>query len=120
MLGIMVNFIKKNSNLFLLFLLALIWGSSYILIKKSLVVFTALQVGAFRIIFAALFVSLIGFKSVSKIKKEQWKHIFASSGIAIFTFYLPIIAQKQVSGFILSILNSLLPLYVLFIAFFCF
>ena len=38
----------------LLGLLALIWGSSFLLIKKGLIAFTALEVGALRIASAGI------------------------------------------------------------------
>ena len=38
----------------ILLLLSLIWGSSFILIKKSLLAFTPMQVGTGRIVFAFL------------------------------------------------------------------
>jgi drug/metabolite transporter (DMT)-like permease len=52
--------------------LSLIWGSSFILIKRGLVGLTAVQVGSFRIIFAALFLLIVGFKSLKKISRHQW------------------------------------------------
>ena len=51
--------------------LSVVWGSSFILIKKGLIGLSALQVGSLRIIFAAIFLLLIGFKSLSKIPKEM-------------------------------------------------
>jgi hypothetical protein len=46
-------------------------GSSFILIKKGLIGLSALQVGSLRIIFAAVFLLLIGFRSLSKIQKKM-------------------------------------------------
>ncbi|MFC0181278.1 hypothetical protein ACFFJX_01285 [Pseudarcicella hirudinis] len=43
------------ANWILLGVLALIWGSSFILVKKSLVLFDVLQVGSLRIFSAFLF-----------------------------------------------------------------
>jgi hypothetical protein len=45
-------------------------GSSFILIQKGLIGLSALQVGSLRIIFAAVLL-LIGFRSLSKIPKEN-------------------------------------------------
>ena len=50
-------------------ILSLVWGSSFILIKKGLIGLTALQLGSLRIIFAAVFLLIIGFKSLEKITK---------------------------------------------------
>jgi drug/metabolite transporter (DMT)-like permease len=52
---------SKQTKWFFLLLLALIWGSSFILIKRGLVGLTPYQLGAFRIFFAGLFLLIIGF-----------------------------------------------------------
>ena len=49
-------------------LLSLVWGSSFILIKKGLVGLTALQVGSLRVVFAAHFLLVIGLKSLKQVK----------------------------------------------------
>ena len=59
--------------------LAIIWGSSFILIKKSLIGLTPIQLGALRTFIAGIFVLLIGSSSLKKIKKFQWKYIIVSS-----------------------------------------
>jgi drug/metabolite transporter (DMT)-like permease len=42
--------IKENKKWIFLFLLAVIWGSSFILIKKSLIGLSPMQLGSLRII----------------------------------------------------------------------
>lgn len=97
-----------------LVILALVWGSSFILIKKGLVGLTALQLGSLRIIFAAVFLLLIGFKSLTKIPKEKWKYIALTSLFGTFTpAYLFAIAQTEIDSSVSSILNSLTPLNTL-------
>jgi drug/metabolite transporter (DMT)-like permease len=99
-----------------LLVLALIWGSSFILIKKGLVGLTAFQLGSLRIIFAALFLLLIGFKSLLKIPSHQWKYIALTSVFGTFVpAYLFAIAQTQIDSSVSSILNSLTPLNTLLI-----
>lgn len=91
--------------------LALIWGSSFILIKKGLVGLSPLQLGSLRIIFAAIFLLLIGFKSLSKIPIHSWKFIVLTSLFGTFIpGYLFAIAQTQIDSSVSSILNSLTPL----------
>ena len=96
--------------------LALIWGSSFILIKKGLVGLSPYQLGALRIIFTSLFLLLIGFKSLTEIKQYQWKYIAVT---ALFGTFLPAflfaIAETKVSSSVCSILNSLTPLNALLI-----
>ncbi|MBP6587528.1 MAG: DMT family transporter [Flavobacterium sp.] len=94
--------------------LALIWGSSFILIKKGLVGLTSLQLGSLRIIFAAIFLLLIGFKSLAKIPRVQWKYIALTATLGtFFPAYLFAIAQTQIDSTVSSILNSLTPLNTL-------
>ena len=95
-------------------ILALVWGSSFILIKKGLIGLTALQLGSLRIIFAAVFLVLIGFKSLAKIPKEKWKYIALTSMFGTFIpAYLFAIAQTEIDSSVSSILNSLTPLNTL-------
>lgn len=91
--------------------LALIWGSSFILIKKGLLGLTPMQVGSLRLIFAALFLLLIGFKSLAKIPHFQWKYIALTAMLGTFIpAFLFSIAQTQLDGSVSAILNSLTPL----------
>jgi len=97
-----------------LMVLSLIWGSSFILIKKGLIGLTAMQLGSLRIIFAALFLLLIGFKSLAQIPKLQWKYIALTSLFGTFIpAYLFAIAETQIDSSITAILNSLTPLNTL-------
>jgi drug/metabolite transporter (DMT)-like permease len=94
-----------------LFTLALIWGSSFMLIKKGLVGLTPIQLGSLRIIFASLFLLLIGFKSLSKIPLHQWKYIALTATLGTFLpAYLFSVAQTQIDSSVSAILNSLTPL----------
>lgn len=91
--------------------LALIWGSSFILIKKGLLGLTPMQVGSLRLIFAALFLLLIGFKSLAKIPHFQWKYIALTAMLGTFIpAFLFSIAQTQLDSSVSAILNSLTPL----------
>ena len=54
-----------------LIVLAIIWGSSFILIKKSLVGLSPIQLGALRTFIAGVFVLLIGFRSLKKNSKTS-------------------------------------------------
>ncbi|MNQ06227.1 putative amino-acid metabolite efflux pump [compost metagenome] len=95
-------------------ILSLVWGSSFILIKKGLIGLTAFQLGSLRIIFAAFFLLLIGFKTLAKIPRRQWKFIALTSMFGTFIpAYLFAIAQTQIDSSVSSILNSLTPLNTL-------
>ena len=99
---------------FFLILLAFIWGSSFILIKKGLVGLSAYQLGSLRIVFAALFLLIIGFKTLPKIPLGQWKFIVITSLFGTFIpAFLFSIAQKEIDSSVSAILNSLTPLNAL-------
>ena len=53
-----------------LIILSLVWGSSFILIKKGLLGLTPLQLGATRILIAGMVLIAIGFKHLKSIKKS--------------------------------------------------
>lgn len=104
----------KQLKWILLIVLALIWGSSFILIKRGLVGLNPFQLGSLRMVFAALFLIVIGLKSITKIPSYKWKYIALT---ALFGTFLPVylfsIAQTQIDSSISSILNSLTPLNTL-------
>ena len=102
---------SKHLKWFYLIALALVWGSSFILIKRGLVGLTPMQLGSLRIIFAAIFLLLIGFKSLAKIPLHQWKYIALTATLGTFVpAFLFSIAQTQIDSSVSAILNSLTPL----------
>lgn len=97
-----------------LVILALIWGSSFILIKKGLVALSPFQLGSLRIIFSAIFLLIVGFKSLPTIPLYKWKFIALTAFIGtFFPVFLFAFAQTEVSSSVSSILNSLTPLSTL-------
>ncbi len=91
--------------------LSLIWGSSFILIKKSLIGLSPLQLGALRTVFAALFLFSIGFKSIRTIQGAEWKWVAISALVGTFIpAFLFAFAETEIDSGITSILNSLTPL----------
>lgn len=106
----------KSSKWLLLAILALIWGSSFILIKMGLIGLTPLQLGSLRIIFCAVFLLIIGFRSLKSIPHTQWKYIALTAMLGTFMpVYLFSFAQTQIHSSISAILNSLTPLNTLLI-----
>lgn len=103
--------LSKQSKWVLLILLSLIWGSSFILIKRGLVGLSPLQLGSLRMIFAATFLLMIGFNSLKKIRQHQWKYIALTAFMGtFFPAYLFSIAQTQIDSSVSAVLNSLTPL----------
>ena len=107
---------NNNKKWFYLILLSFIWGSSYILIKKTLIGLTPLQLGSLRVIFTTLVLLIIGFSSLKRIPKDKWKWIFATGYIgSFFPSFLFAFAQTEIDSGVAAILNSLTPLATLII-----
>ncbi|CAA0174138.1 DMT family transporter [Tenacibaculum maritimum] len=95
-----------------LLILSIVWGSSFILIKKSLQGVTPIQLGALRMLITAFFLLLIGFKSIKKIEKKHWKYVAYSAALGtFFPVFLFAFAIRGIDSAIVSILNSLTPFH---------
>ncbi len=98
----------------LLGLLGLVWGSSYVLIKKGLEAFSPEQVACLRISITALAFTPV---FILRFKKIDWSKLkyFAIVGFAgsFFPAFLFAFAQTQISSSITGVLSSLTPLFTL-------
>ena len=104
----------KLNKWFYLIALSLIWGSSFILIKKALVGLEASQLGSLRIIFSSIFIFLIAWKNIFTIKKIEWKWITISAFLgSFFPAFLFAFAEKEIDSSVASIINSIVPLNTL-------
>jgi drug/metabolite transporter (DMT)-like permease len=103
-------------------LLSFIWGSSFILMNFALDGgLTALQLGALRIVFAGLFLLIIGFKSIKKIKRKEWKWVVISGFLGTFIpVFMFAYAQTEIDSAVVSILNSFTPLNTVIFGFLIF
>lgn len=105
----------------LLIILSVIWGSSYILIKKGLLVYTPLQVGTMRITFG--FLVLLP-SAVLKIFRLPGRKLFVLLIIGIIGNILPYIlfaySQTVLPSSVTGILNALTPIFTMLIAVFIF
>ena len=101
----------KLNKWFYLISLSLIWGSSFILIKKALVGLEADQLGSLRIIFSSIIIILIAWKRLSKITRLEWKWISISAFLgSFFPAFLFAFAEKEIDSAVASIINSIVPL----------
>ena len=101
---------KQQHKWLYLITLSLIWGSSFILIKKSLIGLTPIQLGALRMLITAVFLLLIGFKSLKKIQPKHWKFIAITAVLGtFFPAFMFAFAIFGIDSSIASILNSLTP-----------
>jgi hypothetical protein len=99
--------IKQLKWVYLSFL-ALVWSS--FTNKRGLIGLSAMQ-GVLAIIFCAVFLLLIGFRSLPKIPKHKWKYIVMTSMFGTFVpAFLFALAQTEIDSSVTSILNSLTPL----------
>ncbi|RZN83622.1 MAG: permease [Winogradskyella sp.] len=103
----------KNINIKWLYLviLSVIWGSSFILIKKALIGLTPFQIGSLRNVLTGVILLAFGYSSLKNIKNPQWKWIAISGFLgSFFPAFLFAIAETEIDSAITSILNSLVPL----------
>lgn len=114
---------KENtaSSWILIVLLALIWGSSFILIKRGLKTFSFDEVAALRMFAAFCVVFPFALRNIKVVQKHHWKFILLSGmlGNMIPAFLFPF-AQTMVASSMAGMLNSLTPVFVLLIGKFVF
>lgn len=106
-------------NRWLLFtVLTLIWGTSFILIKKSIEVYTPIQVGSLRIVGAGILLLYPGIAALKVLPRKviSWAVITGCAGNFLPMYFFPI-AQTEVSSSVAAILDSLVPVFVLILGF---
>jgi drug/metabolite transporter (DMT)-like permease len=101
-----------------LLILSIIWGSSFILIKKSLLGLTAYQLGALRTIISGAILLAFGYNKLKTIPKAKWKWLLISGLLGSFipSFFFAI-AETEIDSAVASILNSLVPLNTILLGF---
>lgn len=100
----------------ILILLGLVWGSSFILIKRGLVAFDPVQVGTIRIMFASLVMIPIAFKNLKLHFKTDWKKFVAVGLIGnFFPAILFAYAETGITSSLAGILNALTPAFTLIV-----
>ncbi|MEN2281840.1 DMT family transporter [Algoriphagus sp. SE2] len=96
--------------------LALVWGSSFILIKRGLEVFSPGEVGAYRIVAAATFLLPLSLPRLKNLNRHQ---IFYLVIVGLVGSFIPAFlfakAQTQLSSSLTGVLNALTPLFVVII-----
>jgi len=106
---------------FFLILLSLIWGSSFILMKRGLDSFSSIQVGALRVSIASVTLLIVGFKHLRIISRNNILQLFLAG---LFGNFLPAFlfaqAQTQLDSGITGILNSLVPLFTVVVGMYVF
>ena len=108
-------------NWLTLILLAVIWGSSFMLMRRGMftlegeTIFSNLQVGAIRMSIAGLFLLPVGLYHLNKIKNT--KTFFSILGVGFFGNFLPAFfftyAQNGLSSGYTGMLNSFTPVFTI-------
>ena len=113
--------IEENKKWIFLFLLDLIWGSSFILIKKSLIGLSPMQLGSLRIIITGFILFIAGFNSLKNLSKNAIKWIAMSGFLGtFFPAFLFAYAETEIDSAIASILNSIVPINTILFGFLAF
>jgi len=112
---------KSIKNYLILIFLAIIWGSSFILMKRGLEVYSYTQVAALRLFIAFLSLLPFIFRAFKKVAKKHWGPIiitaFLGNGIPAFLFTK---GQTHLDSSFVGILNSLTPLFTLLLGIYFF
>ena len=95
-------------------ILSLIWGTSYIFMKKGLQSFSSFQIGSLRIFITFLCLVPVAIKNFRKLNRRNIRSIIIigllGSGIPAFLFPL---AQTKISSSLAGMLNALSPVFTL-------
>lgn len=111
-----VNNQQTVISIILLVVLTLIWGTSFILMKKGLLVFSAGEVGAIRVISASIFLAPMAILRLKELSVKDYQKLFFSGMMGIFfPAFLFATAQTRLESSVTGILNSLTPMFTLII-----
>lgn len=105
----------------LLILLALIWGTSFILMKRGLEVFSPVELGSLRVAAASLFLLPVALTRLKDLKVAHYSKLLASGLMGIFfPAFLFALAQTRLDSSVTGIMNSLTPICTLLVGVFFF
>jgi drug/metabolite transporter (DMT)-like permease len=107
---------RKVWHWIVLAVLSLIWGTSYILMKKGLESFSSFQVGSLRILITSVCLLPVAVRHFHKLNRTNIVSILIIGflGNAIPAFLFPL-AQTRISSSLAGMLNSLNPVFTLVI-----
>ncbi len=94
----------------------MIWGSSFILMKRTLEFYSNFELGALRIIFAAMVLLPFAIRRMSKLNKDQWFWLIVVGLIGnTIPAFLFATAQTGIDSSLAGILNSTTPMFTLIV-----
>lgn len=111
------QFISEWSDWIILFFLGIVWGTSFILIKKSLIAFDNIQVAGLRILISSLAFLPIVLYDWKRINWKKWDKLLIigilGNGIPPFLFAS---AQTKLSSSLAGVLNAMTTIFTLLVA----
>jgi drug/metabolite transporter (DMT)-like permease len=106
----------RNQSIVLLLATTLIWGTSFILIKKASQVFLPLEVGALRIVFGFIFLLPAFLLQRKLLPKKMWRWILLSGLLGSFIPSLLFAwAGSKIDSSLSGMLNATTPLFTVLI-----
>lgn len=109
----------KALSWFLLILLSLVWGSSFILMKRGLEAFSSGEVAALRIGIAFIFLSPLMFLHYRIDLRRYWRGLLIMGFIGNFIpAFLFTRSETMISSSLAGMLNALTPLFTVIVAMF--
>jgi len=107
---------KSASALFLLLVVSVIWGTSFILMKLGLKAFSPEELGALRVTAAALFLMPLALPRLKELKPGDSYKLFVSGFIGVLIpAFLFAFAQTRLNSSLAGILNTLTPLWTMIV-----
>jgi drug/metabolite transporter (DMT)-like permease len=105
---------NRATSIILLIVLSLIWGTSFILIKQGLKVFSPDEVGALRVSAATIFLLPFALLRFKELTRADYFNLFISGMMGIFIpAFLFALAQTRLESSVAGILNTLSPVWVM-------
>jgi len=106
----------KGTPVVLLIVLSLIWGTSFILIKQGLLVFTPEELAALRVSAASLFLLPAAMFRIRQLKSRHFgKLLFVGLLGTFIPAFLFAIAQTRMDSSLAGILNTLTPIFTMLV-----
>ncbi len=100
----------------LFFLLSLIWGSSFILMKEGMKHLTPYQVASLRLLSAGLVLLPFALKAIKQFPRKDFPLVVVSGLLGtFFPAYLFCIAETRLDSGLAGIMNALTPLFTIVI-----
>jgi len=100
----------------LLVVLSLIWGTSFILMKKGLVVFSALELGATRVSVAALLLLPFALREMGRVERSRLKWLALSGTVGtLIPAFLFAYAETRLASGLAGVLNALTAVFALLV-----